>query len=189
VRIFLAEKELEIPRVEVDLAKLEHRSEAFAKVNPFETIPALELDDGTTISETMAICRYVEELYPEPNLFGRTPLERDRVEMWQRNAEWRLLLPIAQVFRHTHPHMADMERPQIRDWAEANRPRALRSLELFDRALANREYLAGDRFTVADITGLVALDFTRPARIAIPPEFGKGLGWRARLAARPRAPA
>lgn len=189
VRIFLAEKGVSIPRVEVDLAKLEHKTPEFSALNPFQTIPVLELDDGTMISESIAICRYVEELYPAPNLFGATPLERATVEMWQRRVEWCLLLPIAQVFRHTHPHMAKMEEPQVADWAAANRPRALRNLRIFDGVLSDRPFIAGDRFTVADITGLVALDFTRPARIAIPAEFVHLNRWRNELTARPSATA
>jgi len=189
VRIFLAEKGVSIERVEVDLAKLDHKQEGFAKLNPFHTIPLLELDDGVVLSETIAICRYMEELHPEPNLFGATPIERATIEMWQRRAEWHLLLPIAQVFRHSHPHMAAMESPQIKDWADANRPRALENLRIFDGCLKDRDYLAGDRFTVADITGLVALDFLRPARIAIAPELGNLVRWRERLAARPSASA
>jgi glutathione S-transferase len=189
VRIFLAEKGLSIPRVEVDLAKLEHKTAEFSALNPFQTIPVLELDDGTIISESIAICRYVEELHPEPNLFGATPLERAAVEMWQRLLEWRLLLPIAQVMRHSHPHMAKMEEPQVADWAAANRPRALLNMQIFDGVLRSRSFIAGDRFTVADITGLVALDFTRPARIAIPPELVHLNRWRNELTARPSATA
>ncbi len=189
VRIFLAEKGLSIPRVEVDLAKLEHKTAEFSALNPFQTIPVLELDDGTIISESIAICRYVEELHPEPNLFGATPLERATVEMWQRLLEWRLLLPIAQVMRHSHPHMAKMEEPQVADWAAANRPRALLNMQIFDGVLRSRPFIAGDRFTVADITGLVALDFTRPARIAMPPELVHLNRWRNELTARPSATA
>ena len=113
VRIFLAEKGVSIPRVEVDLAKLEHKKPEFAALNPFQTIPVLELDDGTRIAESIAICRYIEALWPEPNLFGVTPIEQAMIEMWQRQLELRLLLPIAQVLRHTHPHMAEMENPQV----------------------------------------------------------------------------
>ncbi|MFY9971667.1 MAG: glutathione S-transferase [Roseiarcus sp.] len=189
VRIFLAEKGLSIPRVEVDLGKLEHKTAEFSALNPFQTIPVLELDDGTKISESIAICRYVEELHPEPNLFGATPLERATVEMWQRRVELHLMLPIAQVMRHSHPHMAQMEDPQIPDWAAANRPRALRNMLIFDGVLSDRLFIAGDRFTVADITGLVALDFTRPARIAIPAELGNLNRWFAELKARPSAAA
>jgi glutathione S-transferase len=189
VRIFLAEKGLSIPRVEVDLGKLEHKTAEFSALNPFQTIPVLELDDGTKISESIAICRYIEELNPEPNLFGATPLERATVEMWQRRVELHLMLPIAQVMRHSHPHMAQMEDPQVPDWAAANRPRALRNMLIFDGVLSDRPFIAGDRFTVADITGLVALDFTRPARIAIPAELGNLNRWFAELKARPSAAA
>ncbi|HVP99540.1 MAG TPA: glutathione S-transferase [Roseiarcus sp.] len=189
VRIFLAEKGVSIPQVQVDLGKLEHKTPEFAAVSPFQVIPALELDDGTVIGETIAICRYIEELHPEPNLFGTTPLERATIEMWQRRLEWHLFLPVAQVFRHTHPHMAKMEQPQVADWAAANRPRVLRNMAIFDGVLRDRPYIAGERFTVADITGLVALDFTKPARIAVPPELENLTRWRAALAARPSAAA
>jgi glutathione S-transferase len=134
VRIFLAKKGLSIPRVEVDLGKLEHKGPQFSALNPFQTIPILELDDGTMIDESIAICRYIEELCPEPNLFGATALERAMVEMWQRRLEWRLFLPIAQAFRHSHPRMAEMEDPQIPDWGTANRPKALRAMALVDEA-------------------------------------------------------
>jgi glutathione S-transferase len=103
VRIFLAEKGVSIPYVEIDLAKLDHRTPEFSALNPFETIPILELDDGTRIAETIAICRYIEALWPETNLFGVTALEQATIEMWQRQLEWRLLFPIAQVVRHSHP--------------------------------------------------------------------------------------
>jgi glutathione S-transferase len=189
VRIFLAEKGLTIPRVEVDLAKLEQRTAEFTALNPFQTIPILELDDGTRIAESIAICRYIEELQPEPNLFGSTPIERAMIEMWQRQLELRLLLPIAQVLRHSHPHMAEMENPQLPDWAAANRPRALRAMAIVDEALSGRPFIAGDRFTVADITGLVALDFARPARIAIPSELINLNRWHESLKARPSASA
>jgi glutathione S-transferase len=173
----------------VDLAKLEHKTAKFSTVNPFQIIPALELDDGAVIGESIAICRYFEELYPEPNLFGATPLERARVEMWQRRVEWHLLLPIAQVFRHTHPHMAKLEEPQIAEWAAANRPRALRNMTIFDGVLRDRPFVAGGRFTVADITGLVALDFARSARISVPPELANLHRWHEALRARPSAAA
>ena len=171
VRIFLAEKGVSIPRVEVDLGKLEHKTAEFSTLNPLQTIPLLEIDDGTVIGESIAICRYIEALHPDPNLFGGTPLERAGIEMWQRRVEWHLLLPIAQVMRHTHPHMAKMEEPQVPDWAAANRPRALRNMQIFDGVLGDRAFIAGDRFTVADITGLVALDFAKSARISIPAEL------------------
>jgi glutathione S-transferase len=189
VRIFLAEKGVSIPRVEVDLGKLEHKSPEFLALNPFQTIPILELDDGTRIAESIAICRYIEAVWPEPNLFGLTPVEQGMIEMWQRQLEWRLLLPIAQVLRHTHPRMAEMENPQVPDWAASNRPRALKAMAIVDEALCDRPFIAGDRFTVADITGLVALDFAKSARIAIPPELVHLNRWRETLKARPSAAA
>lgn len=189
VRVFLAEKGVKIPRVEVDLGKLEHKGPEFTALNPFQTIPILELDDGTRIAESMAICRYIEALWPEPNLFGEDPLERATIEMWQRQLEMRLFLPIAQVLRHTHPRMAEMEVPQVPDWAAANRPRALQAMAIVDEALGERPFIAGERFTVADITGLVALDFARPARIAIPEELVHLNRWHAALRARPSAAA
>jgi glutathione S-transferase len=185
----LSEKGLSIPRVDVDLASLEHKTPDYSAVNPFQVIPALELDDGNVIGESIAICRYIEELHPEPNLFGATPLARAMVEMWQRRVEWHLLLPIAQVFRHTHPHMAKLEDPQIADWASVNRPRALRSMIIFNDILRDRPFLAGDRFTVADITGLVALDFARSARIAIPSELTNLARWHEALRCRASASA
>jgi glutathione S-transferase len=189
VRIFLAEKAISIPRVEVDLGKLEHKAPEFLALNPFQTIPILELDDGTRIAESIAICRYIEALWPEPNLFGLTPVEQGTIEMWQRQLEWRLLLPIAQVLRHTHPRMAEMETPQVPDWAAANRPRALHAMTIVDEALRDRRFIAADRFTVADITGLVALDFAKSARIAIPPELVDLNRWHETLKARPSATA
>jgi glutathione S-transferase len=189
VRIFLAEKGVSIPRVEVDLGKLEHQRPEFSALNPFRTIPILELDDGTRIAESIAICRYIEAVWPDPNLFGLTPVEQAMIEMWQRQLEWRLLLPIAQVLRHTHPRMAEMENPQVPDWAASNRPRALNAMAIVDEALRDRPFIVGDRFTVADITGLVALDFAKSARIAIPPELIHLNRWHATLKARPSAAA
>jgi glutathione S-transferase len=189
VRIFLAEKGLEIPLVAVDLAKLEQRRDDYSAVNPFQLVPALELDDGSVIVESIAICRYLEELHPAPALFGSTPRERAEVEMWQRLAELQLLFPIAMTFRHTHPAMREMESPQIAEWAEASRNRAMVALRRFDKALEARRYLAGDAFSVADITGLIALDFTKPARIAIPEELTHLIRWRQEVSARPSAKA
>jgi len=189
VRIFLAEKGVTVPTVDVDLARLQQKSQAFSALNPFQGIPALELDDGTIIAESVAICRYFEETHPDPPLFGVGALERAMVEMWQRRLELYLLFPIAQAFRHSHPAMKAMETPQIAQWAEANKPRALAAMARIDEALSDRPFIAGERFSIADITGLVALDFTRPARIAIPDELTRLRRWRDALAARPSAKA
>jgi len=187
VRIFLAEKGLTLPMVEVDLAKLEQRSPDYAAVNPFRKVPALELDDGTVIAESIAICRYFEELHPEPNLFGVGALERAMIEMWQRRLELSLFYPIAQTLRHSHPAMKAMEAPQVAQWAESCKAQALAAMTTVDEALGDRPFIAGERFTVADITGLVALDFTKPARIVIPEDLTRLHRWRDALAARPSA--
>jgi len=185
VRIFLAEKRIEVSFVDVDLARLNHREESFRAINPFETVPVLELDDGTKIAESIAICRYFEELRPSPALFGTTMIERVEVEMWQRRVEFFLLLPIAQVFRHTHPAMGRLESPQVPEWAASSRAKALASFARFDAALEGRPFIAGERFSIADVTGLVALDFTRPARLSIPENLRNLHRWRADLSARP----
>jgi glutathione S-transferase len=189
VRIFLAEKSLSVPMVDIDLAKMEQRSPSYTALNPFQRVPTLELDDGTVITESIAICRYLEELNPAPPLFGANALERAMVEMWQRRLELSLLFPVAQAFRHAHPAMKDMETPQVAPWAEASKGHAIQAMAVFDEALRGREFIASDRFTVADITGLVALDFTKPARIAIPERFANLTRWRDALAARPSAQA
>jgi len=189
VRIFLAEKNLAVPTVDVDLGRLEQRSESFSALNPFQAIPVLTLGEGVVLCESIAICRYFEEIQPDPPLFGVGAVDRAMVEMWQRRLELGLFRHIADAFRHSHPHMAQMETPQIAELAQSSKPKALEAMARVDRELADREFIAGDRFSVADITGLVALDFTRPARIAIPQEFGQLRRWREALAARPSAKA
>ena len=189
VRMFLAEKGIEMEQVFVDLARLDQKTEAYSALNPFQLIPALELDDGDVITESIAICRYLEELHPEPSLFGTSPRERAEIEMWQRLAELQLMLSIAQVFRHTHPAMKEMENPQVPQWAEVNRGKALTAMRRFDAVLASRRFLAGERFSVADITGLVAMDFTKPARLAVPEDLTNLKRWRDEVSARPSAKA
>ncbi len=188
VRIFLAEKGISVPFVPVDLGKLEHKQASYASINPVQQVPALELDDGTVLTESIAICRYFEELNPDPPLFGTGPLGRATVEMWQRRLEFGLFATVGQAFRHLHPAMAAMEVPQIAAWGEANKPRATAFLQLLDRHLVNRDFVC-DGFTVADITGLVAMDFMKLARIPVPEELGHVRRWHAALAARPSAAA
>ena len=187
VRIFLAEKGMSVPMVDMDLARLDQKTTAFSVLNPFQTVPVLELDDGEVISESAAICRYFEELRPEPPLFGVGALERARVEMWHRRLELQLFFPIAQAYRHTHPAAKVLEPHQIAEWAELNRGRALRAMTVVDEALRERPFVAGDRFSIADILGLVALDFIKPARITIPENLLNLRRWRETLAARPSA--
>jgi glutathione S-transferase len=186
VRIFLAEKGIEIPLESVDLGALEHKTEAFAAINPLQRLPVLTLDDGTVITESIAICRYFEALRPEPPLFGRGALEVALVEMWNRRVELNLYAAVSAVFRHLHPAMRGMEE-QIPAWGEANKPRALEFLALLDRELKDRLFIVSDHFTVADITGLVSVDFMRPAKIELPESFVNLHRWHAQVSARPSA--
>src|SRR6185312_17184266 len=159
VRIFLAEKGVSVPMEQVNLGALEQRRPEYAAINPMQRVPSLMLDDGTVIAESMAICRYFEALHPEPCLFGRGAVEIALVEMWSRRAEMHLLLPVGTVFQHLHPAMKQMVDPQVAQWGEANKPRVADFLHFLDRELMNRPFLAGDQFTVADITAQVAVDF------------------------------
>jgi glutathione S-transferase len=189
VRVFLAEKGVSIPLVPVDMGGLEHKGAAFAGVNPMRQLPALELDDGFILTETMAICRYIEALHPNPPLFGTGALEQAIIEMWQRRVEFNLLGTVAAAFRHTHPAMVEWEVPQVPAWGEANRPKALAFMQYLDGELSNRAFIAGDSLSVGDITGMIALDFCKPAKIAIPPELENLNRWYAMLKARPSATA
>jgi glutathione S-transferase len=189
VRIFLAEKGITVPTSQIDLGKLEQLEPSFAALNPIKRIPVLELDDGTVIAESIAICRYFEETQPEPPLFGVGAVERAMVEMWQRRIEFGLLGTVAAAFRHIHPAMKEMEVPQIPAWGDANKPRATEFLDILDRHLAGRRFVCGEAYTVADITGLVAIDFMKPARIELPHNLGHVRRWHAEIAARPSAQA
>jgi glutathione S-transferase len=182
---FLAEKGVSVETVPIDLGKLEHRSEDYLAVNPAGRVPALQLEDGTVISESIAICRYFEELQPDPPLFGTGALGRALVEMWQRRIEFELLATIAAAFRHSHPFMAAMENPQVPEWAAANRPRAADFLVALDRQLADREFVCGSEFSVADISGVIGVDFMRLPKIPIPDGLDNLARWRAAVSARP----
>ena len=188
-RIFLAEKGIKLPLVEVDLAAMEHMSATYAAINPLKRLPALVLDDGSVITESIAICRYFEALQPEPALFGRGALDGARVEMWNRRMELHLLFPVSHVFRNSHPAMKAMEVPQVPAWAEANKPRILEFIAFLDSELKDRRYIAGDSFTVADITGLVSIDFMKPAKLVMPDELKYLKRWHADVSARPSAAA
>ncbi len=189
VRIFLAEKGIAVPLVSVDMGAMEHRGDTVTSRNPLARLPVLELDDGTVLTESVAICRYFEDLQPEPALFGRGALGKAQVEMWQRRLELNLFFPVAQAFRHIHPAMREWEVPQVPEWGEANKQKALDFLVLLHAELALREFAAGDAFSIADITGLVAVDFMRPARLSVPDELANVARWHQALKARPSASA
>jgi glutathione S-transferase len=189
VRIYLAEKGLDVPLEPVDLGALAHKSPEYTAINPLQRLPALQLDDGTVLTESIAICRYFERLHPEPPLFGIGAREAAVIEMWERRIEFHLLGPVSHIFRNSHPAMKAMEVPQVPAWADANRPRVQDFLALLDGELRNRRYVAGDRYTVADITGLVAVDFMKPAKLAVPETLTHLKRWHADVSARPSAQA
>jgi glutathione S-transferase len=186
-RIFLAEKGISVPTEQVDIMAKQHKTPEYAAINPLQRMPALVLDDGTVITESIAICRYFEALQPEPPLFGVGAKEIAQVEMWNRRCEIEFFAHVAAVFRHQHPAMKDLEVPQVPAYADAMRPRATWFLEFMDGELGKREFVAGDRFSVADITMLCAVDFMKPARLAMPASLSNVKRWHAAVSARPSA--
>jgi glutathione S-transferase len=189
VRIFLVEKGLKVPTEQVDLGSLQQRSDAYTAINPMQRVPSLVLDDGTVITESMAICRYFEALHPDPPLFGRSPLEIALIEMWSRRVEFHLYLPVSNVFRHLHPAMKAMVDPQVAAWGEANKPEVFKFLRFLDGELKHRPYVAGEEFSVADITALIAVDFMKVSKLAVPEELGDVRRWHQAVSARPSAAA
>jgi glutathione S-transferase len=189
VRVFLAEKGISVPLVPVDMGAMGHKGEEVKRRNPLQRLPVLELDDGAILTESIAICRYFEALHPKPALFGKGALESARVEMWQRRMEFNLLGAVAAVFRHLHPAMQQWELPQVKEWGEANRPKVMDFLAILDRELAGREFAAGDAYSVADITGMIAIDFMKPAKLLVPEDMTHVRRWHSALVARPSAQA
>ena len=188
VHMFLAEKGVELPRVEIDLANSQNLTPEFLAINPLGRIPVLELDDGTCLAESMAICRYFEETHPEPPLFGVDARDRAVVEMWNRRMEIEILMPIAQCFRNTHPYW-EGRIPQIAEFGELCRKTAQERMAWLDGELGKREFVAGDRFTVADITGFVGVGFGRISKIRIADDMASLQRWFDTIAARPSAEA
>ncbi len=188
VRIFLAEKGVELPETPIDMRKREHKSPEFRAKNSLGQIPTLELDDGVTISETVAICRYFEELHPAPPLFGTTALEKAMVDMWVRRAEFVLMTPVGMFWRHAHPYTAALL-TQFRDFGESNRDSVASAMRWFDRELESRDYLAGDAFSMADICLLTTVDFANWIGLETPAEHTRLRAWHDRVSARPSAAA
>jgi glutathione S-transferase len=188
VRIFLAEKGIEVPYEEVDIVKAVNRGAEFRKKNPLATVPVLELDDGTCIAESVAICKYFEELHPQPPLFGVDAKDRALVEMWNRRMEFALFIPITDAFRQRHEFFKGRIR-QVPEYAETQRLNAEDNLTWLDGELAARHFIAGERFTIADITAMVAIDFGRVSKIAIKPAHRNLARWNAEVSSRPSAKA
>ncbi|PRD41516.1 glutathione S-transferase [Phyllobacterium phragmitis] len=187
VRVFLAEKGIDVPLIAVDMGAMGHKSAEITERNPLQRLPVLELDDGTILTESIAICRYFEALHPHPPLFGKEGLEQARVEMWNRRMELTFMTAVQAAFRHTHPAMKEWETPQIPEWGEVNRPKALAFLSFLDQELGSRPFIAGDEYSVADITGMIAVDFMKPAKIAVPDDLANIRRWHESVKARPSA--
>ncbi|WP_420100818.1 glutathione S-transferase family protein [Bosea sp. (in: a-proteobacteria)] len=185
VRIFFAEKGIDLPElVPIDITAKEHKSEAFTRLNPAQRLPVLVLDDGTALAETMAICRYLESLHPQPALFGQDAKAQALIEMWNRRVELGLFAAVAAIFRHGHPSMAELE-DQVPEWAQANRDSLDDHLWLLELQLASNPFLCGETFSVADITAAIAIDFMKPARVQLPEDFVHIRRWHGEIAARP----
>jgi glutathione S-transferase len=185
VSIFLEEKGVSIPFEPVDLMNGEHRQTEFVAKNPAAQVPVLELDDGTCISETTAICRYFERLYPEPALMGRTALEEATIEMWQRRIELGFYSAARAVFRHSMPFAKALEPVQVADWAELNRPLVTAGLEMLEPQLAKHRFIAGPDFTVADITAVLPFQMLGMLGIEIPDHCPEVARWCEDIMARP----
>ncbi|MCL6416159.1 glutathione S-transferase family protein [Aestuariirhabdus sp. Z084] len=188
VRIFLAEKGINIEYVQVDIMQRENLSSEFRSKNPWGKVPVLELDDGTCLSESIAICRYFEELQPEPPLMGSTALEKATIEMWQRRMEFTLMLSVGMGFQHLSGAFNDRMTP-VQEWGEINRQASIGMLETLDKHLANNTYIAGEAFSVADITALCAIDFARVIKVRPSPEQTHLLRWHQLVSSRPSAQA
>lgn len=189
VRIFLAEKGVAYDTIEVSIADRAHETTAFRRKNPIALLPVLELPDGRVLRESMAICRYVEELHPEPNLFGADAWERAVIEQWNRHAELELLWPIAQVFRNQHAFWNGRIK-QAPEFGDIMRERIAERFDWLEDELTRRPYVAGERFTVADITALCAIDFGKVSNVRINAQQHPQLAaWHARVSERPSAKA
>lgn len=188
VRIFLAEKGIEVPVAPVNIAERENLTEAFRLKNPLGAVPVLELDDGMYLSESVAICRYFEETHLTPPLMGVDAFDKALVEMWQRRVELEIYLNAALCFQNTHAWWKGRIE-QVPEFGELRRARVLERLAWLDAELKDRPFIAGERFTIADITALVAIDFARISKIRIAPEQANLARWYAEVSARPSAKA
>ena len=191
VLMFLVEKNVQgLTLVDVDLNAQEHKQAAFLSKSPLARVPALELDDGRVLTETRAICTYMEGLYPEPNLMGEDTTERAFIEMADRRIEWYFLAPIANCIRHTHPGLAPLEQPQFPEYGRSQGVKLREIARWLDAELQKQDWVAGDRFTIDDITAFCALEFARLMRFNPGAEgFAALQAWRDRVAQRPSAKA
>jgi glutathione S-transferase len=191
VRIFMKEKGIDIELVPTPLQQRAHKSPEHLARNPLGQVPALELDDGTHLSESVSICRYLEELHPQPNLFGRDAKERATIDMWIRRVEFRLMAPLTQIWVHTHPFTAAVATQafgqQFKDFGAANRKVFEAGCRVFDDEMGGRGYVVGEHYTMADIVAQTTFDFARFIGVDIPDNCKHLAAWYARVSARPSA--
>ncbi|CAN5255512.1 glutathione S-transferase [soil metagenome] len=184
VRVFLAEKGVDLPEIAVDMRSGAHKAPEFLAKNPAGQLPVLELDDGRTLSESVAICRYLEALHPSPPLFGRDAFEAAEIDMWVRRVEFLVTSPVGMFWRHAHPFTATLIE-QFRDFGESNRANTQRAMQWLDRQLATRDYVAGEGFSMADICALTTVDFAGFIGLAPLADRPALADWRARIGERP----
>jgi len=188
VRILLAEKVLSVPMTDISIPTGELRSEAFLAINPLGQVLVLQLDDGEVLTETVSICRYFDALHPEPPMFGTDPLDSARICMWTRRVELRLGTPLSMIWQHTHPLTARFLQ-QHKEFGESNRPKLQDAMRFVDGHLEGREFLASDRFTIADIAVGYALYLAETLGLRVPEEMPHLKAWHDRVSARPSAQA
>lgn len=186
VEYFLKEKSIfdDIELVQVELAN-EAKEPEHMQRHIFGRVPVLELDDGQMLSESRAICTYIEELYPEPNLMGNTAIERAFIEMHDRQVEFHIFFPIANWIRHSHPGLANLEIPQCPDWAVSSEATLRKNVVIIDAELGKKPFIAGDDFTIADITLYCALNFARLGKLKAWEEHANIANWREKIISRP----
>ena len=188
VRIFLAEKGIDLPETPVNMMKREHKSPEFRAKNSMGQLPTLELDDGTTISETVAICRYLDEINPEPPMFGTTAVEKALVDQWIRRVEFTVMTPVGMYWRHAHPRTAALL-TQFKDFGESNAETYKGAQKYLDRELEGHQFVVGDTYTMADICLLSTVDFAEWIGLPMEAEFKTLKAWHDRVSARPSASA
>ncbi len=196
VRMFLAEKGIEVPMVQVNTREREQFSDWFQEINPRGTVPVLELDDGTRISESVAICRYFEVVHPEPPLMGRGATDSAVVEMWNRRAELEGMAAVGEVLRNTLPMFENRAVagvrsgvPQLAALAERGRASFGRFLDVLENRLIDTPFVAGQAFTIADITAFAAIDTALRVEMTVPQRCPNVLRWQSEIANRPSATA
>ena len=180
VRLFCKAKGIRLPTATISIQDREHKGEAYLKINPLGQTPSLALDDQRVLTESVAICRYLEALHPDPPMFGRNAEEAAFVDMWIRRVEMRLMVPVGMVWAHTHPFTARVVVPQYKDFGESQRARAEGAMREFDDWLDGRDWLEGDTYSMADIVLLTTIDFAGFIGLPIPDDLDSLKAWHKR---------